>query len=127
MPASPSAAKRPSPQASDPMRVTILVFIVLLAGGALAIRWGMHHWQLSNSLWTVTWIGMIRFAVVLGTLWIAWPTVRRPAMWFPPGIVAVALIALGACVIQPRLAIAIVPAMGTLLAFAGFVRFFRGQ
>lgn len=127
MPALPSAAKRPPPQASDPMRVTILVFIVLLAGGALAIRWGMHHWQLSNSLWSVTAEGMIRFALALATLWIAWPTVRRPAMWFPPGIIAVALIALAACALQPRLAIALVPAMGTLLAFAGFVRFFRGQ
>mgnify|MGYP001484227354 CR=1 FL=1 len=109
------------------MRVTILVFIVLFALGGIAIHWSVQHWHLSNSLWTVTSIGLFRFALVLGTLWIAWPTVRRPAMWFPPGIIAVALVALGACVIQPRLAIAIVPALGTLLAFAGFVRFFRGQ
>lgn len=109
------------------MRVTILVFTVLFLVGAGVIRWGVEHWHLSNSLWMVTSVGMVRLALVLGTLWIAWPTVRRPAMWFPPGIIAVALAALGACVIQPRLAIALVPALGTLLAFAGFVRFFRGQ
>ncbi len=106
------------------MRVTILVFTVLFLVGAVAIRWSVGYWNLSNSLWMVTSIGMTRVALVLGTLWIAWPTVRRPAMWFPPGIAAVALMA---CVIQPRLAIAIIPALGTLLAFAGFVRFFRGQ
>jgi endonuclease/exonuclease/phosphatase (EEP) superfamily protein YafD len=109
------------------MRVTILVFTVLFAVGAAALRWGVGHWHLSNPLWMVTSIGMTRIALVLGTLWIAWPTVRRPAMWFPPGILAVALIALGACVVQPRLAIAIIPALGTLLALAGFVRFFREQ
>jgi hypothetical protein len=122
-----AAAKRPSPQASDPMRVTILVFTVLCLLGAALIRWGVSHWHLSHSLWMVTAVGMVRLALVLGTLWMAWPSVRRPAMWFPPGIIAVAFAALGACVVQPRLAIALIPALGTLLAFAGFVRFFRGQ
>lgn len=109
------------------MRGTILVFTLFFAVAALGIRWGVSHYNPSNSLWLVTSVGMTRLALVLAALWIAWPTVRRPAMWLPPGVAAVAVIALGACVVQPRLAIAIFPALGTLIALAGFLRFFRGQ
>lgn len=128
----PSAAadkpKRGSPQQHpDPMRGMILVLTVFFAVAAGAIRWGVAYWGTSNSLWLVSSIGMTRLALVLGALWIAWPTIRRPAMWLPPGLAAVGLIALGACVVQPRLAIAIVPLLGGLIALAGFVRFFRSS
>jgi hypothetical protein len=107
------------------MRVTIMVLTLMFILGAVAIRWGVWHWSPSNALWSVAAIGMIRIALVLIALWIAWPTIRRPAMWMPPGLAAVTLIAIGACVVQPRLAIAVFPLLGALIALAGFVRFFR--
>lgn len=113
------------PSGGDPMRTVVLVLTLLFASGAIVIRWGVLHWQPSSSLWMVSAVGMMRFALVLGTLWLAWPTVRRPAMWLPPGVAMIAVIALGACVVQPRLAIALVPAVGALVTLAGFLRFFR--
>lgn len=111
--------------AADPMRAVVLVLTLLFAIGAIVIRWGVLRWHPSSSLWMVSAVGMTRFALVLGTLWLAWPTVRRPAMWLPPSVAMIAVIALGACVVQPRLAIALVPAVGALIAVAGFLRFFR--
>lgn len=118
-------ATAPPSGEADPMRTVVLVLTLLFAIAAIVIRWGVLRWQPSSSLWMVSAVGMTRFAVVLGTLWLAWPTVRRPAMWLPPSVAMIAVIALGACVIQPRLAIALVPAVGALMALAGFLRFFR--
>jgi hypothetical protein len=109
------------------MRGMILVLALFFAIAAGAVWWGVGHWKPSNSLWSVSAVGMARLTLVLGALWLAWPTVRRPAMWLPPGLAAVAVIALGACVVQPRLAIAIFPALGALIALAGFLRFFRDR
>lgn len=124
---SPQNAKRTAPPPSDPMRGMILVLTIIFALAAGGIRWGVYQWGPSNSLWMVSSVGMTRLALVLAAMWIAWPTIRRPAMWLPPGVAAIALVALGACVVQPRLAIAMIPLLGGLIALAGFVRFFRGQ
>jgi hypothetical protein len=105
----------------------VFVLMVLCIVGWIAVRWGVDHQGTSNALWTATSAGMLRFALVLGALWVAWPTIRRPAMWMPPGLAAVTLIAIGACVIQPRLAIALFPLVGVLITLAGFLRFFRSQ
>jgi hypothetical protein len=69
----------------------------------------------------------VRLSLLLGTLSLAWPSLKRPAQWLPAGMAAVILIAIAACAFQPRLAIAIAPLVGTLIAFAGFVRFFRSK
>ena len=69
----------------------------------------------------------LRLSFVLGAAWLAWPSLRRPAQWLPSGIAVVLLIALGACAFQPRLAIAIIPLVGSIVAFAGILRAFRGR
>lgn len=83
--------------------------------------------QASGSIGKVAPIGLARLAMVMAALWIAWPAVRKPALWLPPGALMLGLIALGACVVQPRLAIALVPAASAVIAFAAILRFFRGK
>ncbi len=70
---------------------------------------------------------LIRISLILAAAWLAWPSLKRPASWLPPGIAAITLIAIGACAVQPKLAIALVPIVGGLITFAGFLRFFRGR
>jgi hypothetical protein len=110
------------------MRGFVLFLTLLFGMSALAIRvFFADSGRSSQSLVAVAPVGLIRLTLVMGALWLAWPTVRKPAMWFPPGILAVALIGLGVCVLQPRLALALVPAIGGLIAFTAVLRFFRGK
>lgn len=120
-----SAPARQTSSPPDPMRIWIFTLTALFAAVAAGLYWAFH--DSPGSIGYVTAVGSARFALVLTALWIAWPTVRKPAMWLPPGIAAVAVVALGACVVQPRLAIAIIPLISALIAFAGFLRMFRGN
>jgi len=71
-------------------------------------------------------VSLGRTALLLGVVWMAWPSLRKPATWLPPGIAAVMLGAVIACAMQPRLVFVIAPLVGSLIAFAGFLRYFRG-
>lgn len=68
-----------------------------------------------------------RTSLLLGMIWLAWPSLQKPANWLPPGIAVVLLGGVVACGMQPKLAIVLVPLVGTLIAFSGFLRAFRGQ
>ncbi len=68
-----------------------------------------------------------RIGLVLAALWLAWPSLRRPASWLPPGIPVLCVIALAAIAAQPRLVIVAVPAVAMLTILATFVRSFRGR
>lgn len=116
------------PDAIDPTRVLILLLTVLSAGAAAGIRWWPREEPpLEGSIPMVMAIGLSRFALVMGALWVAWPVARKPAMWLPSGVLAVTFIAFGICIVQPRLAIALIPAVGTLITFAAFLKFFRSS
>jgi len=119
--------KSSEPQPRDPMRGFILFLTLFFAVMAAAIKtfWGDAH-QASGSIAKVAPIGLARLTMVMAALWMAWPAVRKPAMWLPPGALVLGLVALGACVVQPRLAIALVPAASALIAFSAILRFFRG-
>jgi len=97
----------------------LAIFFALLSVGAWYLGFGFGSGFGGASL--------IRLSLVLGALWWAWPSIRRPARWLPPGIATVVLVAIGACAVQPRLAFALVPLAGSLIAFAGFARYFRGR
>lgn len=110
------------------MRGFVLLLALLAAAAGLGwYLWGQDTTLGSASLMKVAPEGLARLAVVLGAVWLAWPVVRKPAMWFPPGILMVSLAVLAVCVVQPRSAIALVPLLGGLLAFSAIVRLFRSQ
>jgi hypothetical protein len=120
--------KSSAPLPRDPMRGFVLFLAIFFALLAAAIKtfWGDEN-QGAGSIGKVAPIGLARLAMVMAALWIAWPAVRKPALWLPPGALMLGLVALGACVVQPRLAIALVPAASALIAFAAILRFFRGK
>lgn len=66
-----------------------------------------------------------RIGLVLAALWLAWPSLRRPASWLPPGIPVLCVIGLAAIAAQPRLIVVAIPAMGVLTLLATFARTFR--
>ena len=66
-----------------------------------------------------------RIGLVLAALWLAWPSLKRPASWLPPGIAVLCVIALAAIAAQPRLVVVAVPAVAALIALSTFVRAIR--
>jgi len=106
--------------------VLFLTFLFAILAAVIKTFWGDGN-QASGSIGKVAPIGLARLSMVMAALWIAWPAVRKPALWLPPGAVMLGLIALGVCVVQPRLAIALIPAVSAVIAFAAILRFFRGK
>ena len=88
---------------------------LLAAGGALWLSG-------DDSIWHM----LIRPAFAFGCLWLAWPTVRRPASWLPPGVAAVSLIAIGAVAARPRLLVVVLPMAGVVGTLAAVIRLVRG-
>lgn len=110
------------------MRGFVLLLAIVCAALAIAIKfYWLRDGQSSASMINVAPTGLARLVVVLVAVWIAWPVVRKPAMWLPSGALLLALVVLGACVVQPRLAIALVPAASAVIGFAAILRFFRGN
>jgi len=110
------------------MRGFVLALTFLFSAAAAVIWWVWSDSEHSaGSLIKVAPIGLVRLAMVMAALWLAWPTIRKPALWFPPGILLISLVAVGVCAIQPRLALALLPAVMGLVAFTGFLRLFRQQ
>ena len=66
-----------------------------------------------------------RVGLVLAALWLAWPSLRRPTSWLPPGIAVACVLALAVIAAQPRLVVVAIPAIAALIALAGFVRAMR--
>lgn len=88
--------------------------------------------------WLGTWIGsesttqfvvsaMTRIGLVLGAIWLAWDSMRRPASWLPPGLAMVGVVGIVVVAAQPKLIFAIVPLLGGLAVLTSVVRVFRGR
>jgi len=110
----PSSSNHPT----DYRRLMILVCsIVLLATYAVIVfKEGQRgeHKMLAN--------GAGRVGLVMGVLWMAWPNLRRPINWLPPGIAVAGVIAIGMVAARPALAFVAIPAVGTLLVVTTIVR-----
>ena len=62
-----------------------------------------------------------RIGLVMGALWLAWPSLKRPAKWLPASAPVIGVIALVVLAAQPKLifpAILIVPGLITVSALA---------
>jgi hypothetical protein len=105
----------------DYRRTLVLVLSVAL----LAIS-GWMVWNY-ESTGTVKFVASAsgRIGLVLAALWLAWPTLKKPASWLPPGFAVLGVLMLAILAAQPRAVVVMLPAFGALLALASFVRAMR--
>jgi len=66
-----------------------------------------------------------RIGIVLAALWLAWPSLRRPARWLPASAPVIGVIALIVVAAQPRLLIPAIPIVVGLITLSGLVRALR--
>ena len=63
-----------------------------------------------------------RIGLLLGALWLAWPSLRRPAKWLPPGVAVLGVVILAVLAAQPRLIVVAIPVFCGLLVLATVIR-----
>jgi hypothetical protein len=102
----------------DVRRIVVLILAVglLVACGVLSWRYGPAN---------VAAGGTGRIGLVLGALWLAWPSLRRPAQWLPPGFAVMGVLALVFLAARPRMIIVVIPALGVLLALGTIIRIIK--
>ncbi|MEL6110038.1 MAG: hypothetical protein AAFU85_28840 [Planctomycetota bacterium] len=66
-----------------------------------------------------------RIGLVLGAIWLAWPSLKRPARWLPAGAPVIGVVALIMIAAQPRLILPAMMIVPALIAFSAVVRMFR--
>ncbi len=96
--------------------VLVLAIGLLLVSGIVTWRYG----QAGSSRFVAAATG--RIGLVMAALWLAWPSLRRPARWLPPGFAIMGVVILAILAAQPRLIVVAVPAFGALLALATLIR-----
>ena len=96
--------------------VLFLAIALLLASGIITWKFG----QAGSSKFVAASTG--RIGLVMAALWLAWPSLRRPASWLPPGFAVLGVVVLAILAAQPRLIVVAIPAFGVLLALATVVR-----
>ncbi len=111
----------PESKPVDPRRSIVLVLAVglLMICGWVTWRYG----QAGSAKFVAAATG--RIGLVMAALWLAWPSLRRPAQWLPPGFAIIGVVTLAVLAAQPRLIIVAIPAFGGLLALATIVRSLR--
>lgn len=67
----------------------------------------------------------VRIGMVLGALWLAWPSLKRPARWLPASAPVIGVIGLIVIAAQPRLVLPAIPIIGGLITLSAFVQMFR--
>ena len=105
---------------TDIRRHLVLALAVALLLGSL-ITWSLGAGGAGNFATAA----MGRIGLLMGALWIAWPSLRRPARWLPPGMAVAGVITLAVLAAQPRLVLVAIPAFATLLTLAAVVRTFK--
>ena len=70
---------------------------------------------------------LLRIAIVLGCLWMAWPSLKRPAAWLPAGVAGACLVGLMAIAARPKLVVMVVPVVGVIATLATVKRMFSSR
>ncbi len=110
----------PAKQPTDVRRwMALAISVVMLSTGVLAWFYG----KTSNADFVAAACG--RIGLVMGALWLAWPTLKKPAKWLPASAPVIGVIALVVLAAQPRLIIPAIPIVGGLITLSVFVKAFR--
>ena len=97
-----------------------------LAIGAATVAAGV--WSIGGSSATSSLVAAssFRVAVVLGCLWFAWPSLKRPMDWLPAGVAGTCLIGLMVIAARPRLVVLVVPLVGLVGVITSARRWLSG-
>ena len=115
-----NARKKIESQSSPPdIRRTMLLILAV----GLLIAYGVLSWRYGQSNVAAAATG--RIGLVLGALWLAWPSLSRPAQWLPPGFAVMGVLALVMLAANPRMIIVAIPALGTLLVLGTIIRMIK--
>lgn len=112
----------PQQEPRDYRRTLLLVIAIGLLLVCAIVSW---RFEQSGSARLIT-AATGRIGLLLGALWLAWPSLRRPAQWLPPGVAVLGVLTLIVLAAQPRLFVVVIPAFGGLLALATFIRAIKG-
>ena len=117
-----SVMLKPKKSPEDPRRWLVLGIAVASLTGSL-----LCYWFGNQNASTFLAAALGRIGLVLGALWLAWPSLRKPAQWLPSGAAMICLLALIVLAARPRLVVFVIPAAGLLITLGMFVRSSRGQ
>lgn len=68
---------------------------------------------------------LLRLAIVLTCLWLAWPSFHKPLSWLPAGTAMILLVGIGAVAVQPRILPLMIPALLGALSLVWVIRLAR--
>ena len=108
-----------SSEPSDLRRWLLLLIAITLGVSCIALWW---FGDTSSQLYAAA---MGRISLVLGALWLAWPSLQRPAKWLPPGMAVAGVILLAVLAARPRLLVPAVLIFMALLALSALARAFK--
>ncbi|MCM2369312.1 hypothetical protein [Aporhodopirellula aestuarii] len=101
---------------------------ILLIGAAIGHFSGaVAQWTGSVSTSQFLLAAMTRIGLVLGAMWLAWDSLRKPVRWLPPGLAVLGVIAIVMVAAQPKLIIAILPMFGFVAVLTSVLRVFRRE
>ncbi len=102
----------------DVRRTLLLVISILLLMACAVTTWRFGSDGSARFLSAATG----RVGLLMGALWLAWPSLKKPARWLPPGIAVAGVIGLAVIAVRPQLMLVVFPAIGTIAAITIFIR-----
>ncbi len=101
--------------------------MALIAGVTLLVASLLAWWLTEGSSGNFAAAACGRIGLVMMALWLAWPSLQRPAKWLPAGAAMIGVVALIVVAAQPRLLIPAIPIVGGLITLSAFIRLLRGN
>lgn len=113
----------PEPSRPKPdLRRTLLLLISLVA---IVVGIVFSVFETLESGRTFAAASAFRIGIVMFALWLALPSLSKPARWLPPGMAILGVIGIMVVAAHPKLILVIAPAGGVLLTLGWLVRTFR--
>ncbi|EMI41045.1 hypothetical protein [Rhodopirellula sp. SWK7] len=101
--------------------------VMLLVAGIGYFTGRLEDWTGSASTSQFTLAALTRIGLVLGAMWLAWDSLRKPARWLPPGLAVIGVVGIVMVAAQPKLIIAILPMFGVITVLTSVLRAFRRE